>query len=153
MKIQLQLNGSKTSEKHPILIGSIDIEGTRRVALWHHDDRGSEYYSGKLTQGDRDPDPINMRAMGAFAKANANDPDFATRDAFQVGDSMYFGYLWVRLDQDDEVVFDFEVTSTPYAQKLSDEVATFRARLKEKMSKRTPALLTHTDPTIDDIPF
>jgi hypothetical protein len=138
MKTQLQLNGSKTSDKHPLLIGSIDVEGTRRIAIWHHEDRGSEYYSGKLTQGERDPSPISLKALGAFAKSTSSDPDFATREPVQIGDSLYNAYMWLRLDEDDDLCFDFEVTTKTYTQKLSDEVAKFKANLKKKLLATKP---------------
>jgi hypothetical protein len=155
MKVQLQLNNSKISEKHPLLVGAIDVEGLRRVAIWHHEDRGSEYYSGKLTQGDRDPNPINMKAFGSFNKTSLTDPDWYTREPFQIGDSMYYAYMWTVLDQDEQDIhFHFEITEKVYAQKMSDEVAKFKEKLKEKLKSTKPvpaAIDEQTEP--DDIPF
>jgi hypothetical protein len=83
-----------------------------------------------------------MKAFGAFNKA------------FQVGDGMYFGYLWISLDEDDDVRFDLEITEKVYAQKLSDELAKFKEQLKEKLKSAKPLTATISERVEpDDIPF
>jgi hypothetical protein len=153
MKTILHINQDKNSANQPDLIGTIDVDGTaRRVAIWEHDENGSIYYSGKLTVGAKDTNPINLKSLGEFKAAAAGDPNYFTRQPVEIGDAIYHAYLWVTLDPDDEPEFGFELTTEQRAQKLSEAAQAFKARLKQRLAK--PAILSHRDPNNqDDIPF
>jgi hypothetical protein len=159
MKTKLQLNPNKVRDNQPLLIGLIECEGPRRVALWNHIGKNGsdEYYSGKLTTGEKDTEPVSLKTLSEFKQAAPGDPDFYTRESVTLGEEQYNGYLWLGLDADGEPEFVFELTTECRSQKLSDEVIKFRDRIKQRLSAKaaaTPALLTHTDPdNVDEIPF
>jgi hypothetical protein len=152
----LIINPDKMAAKQPDLVGTVQVDNDAyRVALWakRTQDDTRDYYTGFIGEDEKDAPQTKLKIY-QFRKAKAEDPDFYTPQPFELAGTLRYAYLSIVPDPDrnEDFLFPFEVETELRRQKETNEMRSFKDRIKKYASAK-PAVKYDENGEPDEIPF
>jgi hypothetical protein len=153
--IPIHINGSKSDDMQPDLLGSFDFKGRPlRIPIWTRRTRdGSRtYHSFSISEpyvkgGPKTAPLVKGQKLYEFDGAEEGSPDYQGPESFTLLGETVWGALWTELEpeEDAEVTFRMELLHSPFRAKLTtnaaDTLEDIRNRKLERRKERELAEL------------